>query len=723
MSYPSKLVRRIGAAPVTLALIAMLMSVSISSAAPTVVGYKDFSYTATSVNVPSQDKPQSKVWFTDGSWWGGLFSVAHSAFDIYRLDLATQTWVDTGVAVDPRNNSHADYMWDEVSQKLYVASAHPTSDLRVYRLSYNATTNQYSVDAGFPVVVGTGGTESMTIAKDSTDRLWVGFTQADPANPTTLRDVKINYTTTDQATWLAAPIVLPAQGADKPTFDDISAIIALGGNRIGIMWSSRTDVGGKTFFYWAEHLDSDLATTWASKKIAASGNTPFAEDHMNIKLATTDSGDVLAAVKTNGSTKNIQLLDYSGTGPWTAYGVFFDPGNQTRPQLVVDDEHGVVYVFATDSETGGDILYRSAPLSNLASISTAPIKKFIDGGSELVNNFSTTKQNVNSTTGILGIATSDTNYFHNYISLAGSGPVVTRIFGANRYETAALVSSQRVNPTPPVGGVAAVYVATGENFPDALGGVPAAGKRGASILLVTKNLPIPPATQTELNRLNPAKIFLLGGTGVISTAVENQLASDFGTVTRLWGTNRYATAAAVAVNDFNTAAEVIIATGEGFPDALGGGAAGAHAGDPILLVQKNVLPPETEGQLDRLNPSKIKLLGGIGVISTAVEQTIKNNHPLATVIRLAGADRYATGVEITKAFWLTGAGHIFVSTGLNFPDALAAGALGDPVLLTPPASLPAVVAAEATRLNPTTIDILGGPTLVSDNVKTQLEAT
>jgi putative cell wall-binding protein len=699
----------------------MLMSVAITSAAPTVVGYRDFSYTATSVNVPSQDKPQSKVWFTDGTWWGGLFSVAHSATDIYRLDLATQTWVDTGVAVDPRNNSHADYLWDEASQKLYVASAHPTSDLRVYRLSYDTATNQYSVDAGFPVVVGTGGTESMTIAKDSTDRLWVGFTQADPAAPTTLRDVKINYTTTDQATWLPAPIVLPVQGPDKPTFDDISAIIALGGDRIGIMWSSRTDVGGKTFFYWAERLDSDPPTTWASKKIAASGNTPFAEDHVNLKLATTDSGDVLAAVKTNGSTKNIQLLDYqAGSGPWTAYGVFFDPGNQTRPQLVVDDEHGVVYVFATDDETaGGDILYKSAPLTDLASISTAPIKKFIDGGSELVNNFSTTKQNVNSTTGILGIATSDTNYFHNYLSLS-TGPVVTRIFGADRYETAAKVSLQHV-PNPG-SGVAAVYIATGENFPDALGGVPAAGKRGASILLVQKNV-IPAATQAELNRLNPAKIFLLGGTGVISDAVKNQLDSDFGTVTRLWGANRYATAAAVAVNDFNTAAEVIIATGENFPDALGGGAAGAHAGDPILLVQLNALPSETEGQLDRLNPSKIKLLGGTGVISTAVENTIKANHPLATVTRLAGADRYATAVEITKAFWPSSTSHIFVSTGLNFPDALSAGAWGDPMLLTPPASLPAVVAAEATRLNPSTIDILGGPTIVSDNVKTQLEAT
>ncbi|MDQ2941832.1 MAG: cell wall-binding repeat-containing protein, partial [Chloroflexota bacterium] len=596
MPYPSQLVRRIGAAPLTLAFVATLMTVSISSAAPTVVGYKDFSYTATSVNDPSQDKPQSKLWFTDGTWFGGLFSVANSAFDIYRLDLATQTWVDTGVAVDLRNNSHADYMWDEVSQKLYVASAHPTGLLQVNRLSYNATTNVYSQDAaGFPVTVGTGGSESLTIAKDSTNRLWVGFTQADPADPAGTRNVMINYTTSaDQLTWAGAA-VLPVQGPDKPTFDDIAAIIALGGDRIGIMWSSRRDVLGKTFFYWSERLDAAAATAWDTKKIAGSGNTPFAEDHINLKLATTDSGDVLAAVKTNSSTKNIQLLRYSGTGPWLAYGVFFDPGNQTRPQLVVDDEHDIVYVFASDNEGsgGGNIIYKSAPLTNLASISTAPIKTFIDGGPELannVNNFSTTKQNVNSTTGILGIATSSTNYYHNYISLAGSGPVVTRIFGANRYATAALVSQRNV-PTPGAG-VAAVYIATGENFPDALGGVPAAGKRGASILLVQKNV-IPAETQTELNRLNPAKIFLLGGTGVISTAVENSLATDFGTVTRLAGANRYATAAAVAVNDFNTAAEVIIATGEGFADALGGGAAGAHAGDPILLVQKNVLPPET----------------------------------------------------------------------------------------------------------------------------------
>jgi hypothetical protein len=87
-----------------------------------------------------------------------------------------------------------------------------------------------------------------------------------------------------------------------------------------------------------------------------------------------------------------------------------------------------------------------------------------------------------------------------------------------------------------------VYVATGENFPDALGAGPAAAIVKGPILLVSQNS-IPGETAAELTRLSPDKIIIVGGTAVVSASVESGLAAYAGTVERIAGANRYDTAA------------------------------------------------------------------------------------------------------------------------------------------------------------------------------------
>jgi len=88
-------------------------------------GYKDQSYSP--VSAPTGEKPQSKLWFNDGYWWGSLFNSGTEEFRIHRLNWATQTWTDTGVALDDRPSTRADVLWDGGAGKLYVAS-HRFSD-------------------------------------------------------------------------------------------------------------------------------------------------------------------------------------------------------------------------------------------------------------------------------------------------------------------------------------------------------------------------------------------------------------------------------------------------------------------------------------------------------------------------------------------------------------------------------------------------------------------
>ncbi|MEA3502857.1 MAG: cell wall-binding repeat-containing protein, partial [Actinomycetota bacterium] len=98
-------------------------------------------------------------------------------------------------------------------------------------------------------------------------------------------------------------------------------------------------------------------------------------------------------------------------------------------------------------------------------------------------------------------------------------------------------------------------------------------------------------------------IVVIGGPSVVSDAVLEHLETcTTGTVSRIAGSNRYATAAAVSTQTFPTADTVYLATGLNFPDALAAGPVAAANGAPILLVRTDSVPSETLDEIDRLKP-------------------------------------------------------------------------------------------------------------------------
>ena len=128
---------------------------------------------------------------------------------------------------------------------------------------------------------------------------------------------------------------------------------------------------------------------------------------------------------------------------------------------------------------------------------------------------------------------------------------------------------------------------------------------------------------------------------------------------------------------------VYVATGENFPDALGAASAAAVKGGPVLLVQRNSIPSETRAELSRLNPSVIFVAGGTAVVSDAVFNQLKAY--ASNVVRLAGANRYSTAVEVSKsAFPATGSSTAALEARIAALEALLAGVTrnGDTLLLT-----------------------------------------
>jgi putative cell wall-binding protein len=198
--------------------------------------------------------------------------------------------------------------------------------------------------------------------------------------------------------------------------------------------------------------------------------------------------------------------------------------------------------------------------------------------------------------------------------------VVERIGGADRYVVSAAISADTFGADRPV-----AYIASGEGFPDALAGSAAAGHTGGPVLLVQKD-GIPAAVTAELERVNPAKIVLLGGTAAVSEATKTALAA-IAPVTRIGGADRYVVAGAVSTDAFSTTDThtVYVASGEKFPDALSGSAAAIAKDAPVLLVTRDGVPAATAAELDRLNPTRIVVLGGTAAVSAGTYTALEGH--------------------------------------------------------------------------------------------------
>lgn len=188
---------------------------------------------------------------------------------------------------------------------------------------------------------------------------------------------------------------------------------------------------------------------------------------------------------------------------------------------------------------------------------------------------------------------------------------VTRMAGDDRYGTAAAISAD-IEP-----GVDTVYVATGQDYADALTGAARAGTDETAVLL-TKSDKLPQVTAAELERLDPTTIVILGGQKAISADVADVLAT-YGDVERMAGDNRYETAAEIAAEFPAGLDDVFVATGMDYPDALTGAALAGHLNSPVLLVQQDHIPNRTMSELTRLGAEEIQILGGRVAISQGVQ--------------------------------------------------------------------------------------------------------
>jgi len=260
----------------------------------------------------------------------------------------------------------------------------------------------------------------------------------------------------------------------------------------------------------------------------------------------------------------------------------------------------------------------------------------------------------------------------------------TRVAGSDRYGTS-------VDTAKAFGSSTDVILASGDNghYADALTANYLAGIKGAPILLTQKDS-TPSAIALQIAASGAQTVWIVGGDAVISAAQETALKNQY-TVHRLAGSDRYQTAAAViGAGGTARSTTAILATGQNFPDALGGGALSYAKGMPLAITQTDNLPTSTLKALQSAGIKNVILLGGPTIVTQKVVDALAAGG-ISVLTRLAGIDRAATSAllaeyEINEGFLSTG---VNVASGFALgggADALGGGALSGrqnrPLLIT-----------------------------------------
>jgi len=399
-------------------------------------GQLDFSYgsAAQSAGGPATTaKPESKLFYTgDGvsqpvRWWAVLGTSGPSpAAGVWLFELVNHAWVPRTQLPGADPWAKADTVFDVGTQTLYVAtrdSASPTASNprqnSLYKVPYLGN-GSFGAVAG-PFTITTNDVEALTIAVDTTGRVWTTFEQG--------KKIQVGFTAAGGTSFTFAPV-----STSNVESDDISAVTAFGG-KIGVFWSDQ--VARKDFFAWRSD-GSAVNAAWTVETAFGGGvggcpaSALCADDHMNVKVV---GNDVYVAVKTglnNGTSPNpadplISLLHRDAGGAWSSFAVSTVAQDATRPVTVLSPEQNAIWVFAQRANSEIDVWESSFTSPGFTPNGFVPWIK----NAGTANDPTTTRQPTTSLTGTVVEASvnSKTQYWHNEFLPAAGPPAGPSISG------------------------------------------------------------------------------------------------------------------------------------------------------------------------------------------------------------------------------------------------------------------------------------------------------
>ena len=321
------------------------------------------------VSATTGEKPQSKTWEHDGSWWAVMPSSSLSGTWLWKLG-SDGSWTNE-LQLSTETGTHADVkrVGDVVHILLYDSSPELVS-LEYVTGSYQPWSSRPTSSS-----IALPGSETATLDIDSTGRMWI-VSEDDST------DSLVAYYGDSTYSAFTGPITIASGIAD----DDIGVVTALPDNSIGVLWSNQNTER----FGFKIHADGADPATWSADEVPASQSAEnvglgMADDHLNVAVAS--DGTLYAAVKTSYDTSGypkIALLVRQPGGSWDDLYPVDESG--TRGIAILNESDDSIRVVYTSSEGANDLVMKT---SSASSISFGARETLISGS---VNDATATKE-------------------------------------------------------------------------------------------------------------------------------------------------------------------------------------------------------------------------------------------------------------------------------------------------------------------------------------------
>ncbi len=302
------------------------------------------------------EKPQSKVWNYDGSWYAVFPTSASGASSAgtWVWKLVGTTWTEV-VKISTRTDTHADVLVDGSVAHILLWQ---DTNTQLSSIEYVSGAYQLWSTRNTLVSISLPGSETATIALDTTDRMWL-------ATRTSAGEIVVYHSPSPYSTW-SGPIVLETGVIGS---DDISVITALPNGTVGVFWGNEN--ASVRRFGFRYHVDGAAAGTWSVNEVPASQSavdgigTGMADDHMNVAVASDST--LYVAIKTSYDTTGyprMALLVRRPNGTWDNIYPIDEAG--TRPIILLDEVHGFLSFIYTSSEGYNPIVYQQSSTASIA---------------------------------------------------------------------------------------------------------------------------------------------------------------------------------------------------------------------------------------------------------------------------------------------------------------------------------------------------------------------
>ncbi|WP_055078978.1 S8 family serine peptidase [Lagierella massiliensis] len=192
---------------------------------------------------------------------------------------------------------------------------------------------------------------------------------------------------------------------------------------------------------------------------------------------------------------------------------------------------------------------------------------------------------------------------------------------------------------------------------------------------------------------------------------------------RISGKNRSETSLEIANKFYDTSEYVYVTNQNSFSDGLSMGSLTKFENGPLLLIPDHNLSVNTKVTLNKLQPKKIIIIGGVSTIGKSLEEELKS---YAEVERVSGKNRIETSLEIARRTDISNKKEVFLVNGYIEADSINIVSVssrdGIPVIFTAKDSISSSTKNMLKSYGIEKVTIVGGDSTVSLSVENELNS-